>query len=445
METGPGEAAAGEQAGAPRPLYKRLPRGPHRLDRDVVARHQRIRIHGAMVRAVAGTGYEAVTVGQVIALAGVSRRSFYEQFAGKQDCFLATFDEIAGQHLAAARQACALTRGGPHSRLEAALATCADAVCEDPEAAALTLLHPLAAGAPGALRLRAATASWERLLCASLARTPLLPAPTGTSAAVLLGGMHGILAAHLRDRAAPSRRRLERDLGWWALAPKLPAREQEARRVIALLRDEARRASRAAATRATRTPPATDRERLLAAALRVAARDRITQLSAARIADEARVPLGAFFELFDDRDACLRVAIADAGERLLAIAEGAAESGPGRPAALRETLGLMLSHLARAPLQARALTVLAPCGGPSCRAYGARLEAELGRRLGGGAGRGAEMAGAAVVGALWHLVRCHLADRSIRRLPAAAGLLTLLALAPALGPDGAAEALLARR
>ena len=31
------------------PLYKRLPHGPHRLQRDEVVLHQRTRIHGAMV------------------------------------------------------------------------------------------------------------------------------------------------------------------------------------------------------------------------------------------------------------------------------------------------------------------------------------------------------------------------------------------------------------
>jgi AcrR family transcriptional regulator len=441
METGPGEPAAGEQADAPRALYKRLPRGPHRLDRDAVARHQRVRIHGAMVRAVAASGYEAVTVGQVIALAGVSRRSFYEQFASKQACFLATFDEIAGQHLAAARRACALTPGGPNRRLHVAIGTCAEAVADDPEPVALTLLDALSAGAPGALRLRAASAAWERLLCASLSRTPLLPAPSGTSAAALLGGMHGILAARLGDGGAPSRRRVQRDLGWWALAPKLPAQETQARRVISLLRDDGRRAALAATTRSVPRPLRSDRERVLSAALRVAARDPAAALSPARIADEAGVPLGAFFELFDNRDACLRAAIADAGEQLLAIAEGAAERGSGQPAALRETLALMLSHLAREPLHARAVTMLAPCGGPACRDYGARLETELARRLGTGFGAASELAGAAIVGGIWHLVRCHLADRRIRRLPAAAGPLTLLALAPALGPDGAAEAL----
>lgn len=63
MEAGAGEAAPGEHGAAPpvsrrpAPLYKRLPRGPHRLGRRAVALNQRMRIHGAMVQAVADAGY----------------------------------------------------------------------------------------------------------------------------------------------------------------------------------------------------------------------------------------------------------------------------------------------------------------------------------------------------------------------------------------------------
>ena len=77
------------------PLYERLPHGPHRLDRGEVLLHQRTRIQGAMVRGRRHGGYHGTSVKQVIALAGVSRRSFYEQFANKEDCFLATFEQIA--------------------------------------------------------------------------------------------------------------------------------------------------------------------------------------------------------------------------------------------------------------------------------------------------------------------------------------------------------------
>jgi hypothetical protein len=38
------------------PLYKRLPHGPRRLGRNEVILHQRARIHGAMVEAVARGG-----------------------------------------------------------------------------------------------------------------------------------------------------------------------------------------------------------------------------------------------------------------------------------------------------------------------------------------------------------------------------------------------------
>src|ERR1039458_1685675 len=68
----------GSYRGSVDPLYERLPHGPHRLDHNQVIRNQRARIQGAMVEAVAASGYEAVSVRQVVALAGVSRRSFYE-------------------------------------------------------------------------------------------------------------------------------------------------------------------------------------------------------------------------------------------------------------------------------------------------------------------------------------------------------------------------------
>src|SRR5271154_4249744 len=76
------------------PIYKRLPHGPHRLERGEVVLHQRARIHGAMVEAIARSGYDRTSVKQVIGLAGVSRRSFYEQFANKEACFLATCDLV---------------------------------------------------------------------------------------------------------------------------------------------------------------------------------------------------------------------------------------------------------------------------------------------------------------------------------------------------------------
>src|ERR1022692_3547086 len=74
------------------PLYKRLPHGPHGLGREAVTRHQRARLYGGMAESVYQRGYAATSVADVIALAGVSRRAFYEQFSNKEACFLATYD-----------------------------------------------------------------------------------------------------------------------------------------------------------------------------------------------------------------------------------------------------------------------------------------------------------------------------------------------------------------
>src|SRR5215208_2116777 len=75
-------------ASTPRPL----PRGPHGLERDVVLASQRGRMLGAMAQAVAVNTYGGTTVADVVAGAGVSRKTFYEHFRDKEECFLAAFD-----------------------------------------------------------------------------------------------------------------------------------------------------------------------------------------------------------------------------------------------------------------------------------------------------------------------------------------------------------------
>jgi AcrR family transcriptional regulator len=66
---------------------------------------QRGRMLDAMAAAVAEKGYPATTVADVIARAGVSRKTFYEQFRSKEDCFLAAYDVGVDLLLGALREA----------------------------------------------------------------------------------------------------------------------------------------------------------------------------------------------------------------------------------------------------------------------------------------------------------------------------------------------------
>jgi AcrR family transcriptional regulator len=70
-----------------------------------VSEVQRARILGAMVRVVAEQGVAATTVSRVVKRAGVSRRTFYELFAGCEDCFLAVFEETVERASKIAREA----------------------------------------------------------------------------------------------------------------------------------------------------------------------------------------------------------------------------------------------------------------------------------------------------------------------------------------------------
>jgi AcrR family transcriptional regulator len=76
------------------PAPDRLPRGPHRLSRAEVESHQRERILSAMIGAAGTKGYGSTTIGDITRGARVSRDTFYERFANKQDCFLAAYDAI---------------------------------------------------------------------------------------------------------------------------------------------------------------------------------------------------------------------------------------------------------------------------------------------------------------------------------------------------------------
>jgi AcrR family transcriptional regulator len=79
-----------------------LPAGRHGLSRSFVVSNQRERMLAAVADAVFDVGYAGLTVAAVIARAGVSRRTFYDQFADKRDAFFAAYDASVQQAMMAA-------------------------------------------------------------------------------------------------------------------------------------------------------------------------------------------------------------------------------------------------------------------------------------------------------------------------------------------------------
>jgi AcrR family transcriptional regulator len=136
-----------------------------------VAAHQSARIHRAMIEIVAERGYEAVKVRELVHLAGVSSRAFYEHFGSKENCFLRTYEVVARP---AMRQLMAAQAGEPDWRARPRLVFSAFAreLEGAPDAARLALVAAYVAG-PAALEMaRRTEATFEAMLVESFARAP---------------------------------------------------------------------------------------------------------------------------------------------------------------------------------------------------------------------------------------------------------------------------------
>jgi AcrR family transcriptional regulator len=127
-----------------------LPRGPHGLSREEVARSQRERLLQATTEVVAERGYAKTTVADIIGRAGVSRATFYELFDDRDDCFQAAYR--ANAELVAAVMAAELEHvrtgadGDPLAKLDRVLGVYLQALHDAPALARVFLVEVYAAG-----------------------------------------------------------------------------------------------------------------------------------------------------------------------------------------------------------------------------------------------------------------------------------------------------------
>jgi AcrR family transcriptional regulator len=134
-----------------------LPRGRHDLSAEDVADDQRRRMLAGMAGALVECGYARLTVEDVLKRAGVSRRTFYEQFEDKDECLYAAYDDAEKRAWVAAGEAVAATPPGDWpGRVHAALGALLGFVAAEPDTARLFTLEARAAGPEMAARHAAA-------------------------------------------------------------------------------------------------------------------------------------------------------------------------------------------------------------------------------------------------------------------------------------------------
>jgi AcrR family transcriptional regulator len=79
------------------PQLARLPPGRHGLPREFVIHNQRQRLIAGLALAIAEHGYSGTTIARITQYAAVSRRTFYEHFSSKDDCFVAAYETVMSE------------------------------------------------------------------------------------------------------------------------------------------------------------------------------------------------------------------------------------------------------------------------------------------------------------------------------------------------------------
>lgn len=159
---------------------------PRALPRLLTPESQRERLLDAMAQTVSQRGYATTSVADVLKVARISRRTFYEQFIDKEDCFLAAYDEFAAlctEHVVAAYRAQTSWEEGLARAYESLLQTLA----AEPSFARLAVVEVLAAG-PRALMRRDETLGRFAAFVEQLRVEVEVPEPPPELIAQALGG-----------------------------------------------------------------------------------------------------------------------------------------------------------------------------------------------------------------------------------------------------------------
>jgi AcrR family transcriptional regulator len=198
--------------------FGRLPPGRHSIAVEEVARQQRMRLMGAMLDAVGEQGYIATSVADVLARAGISRRTFYEHFCDKEDCYLQAYDHAAQRLTAAVTEALA-----SHERWEGAARTALDlmlrTVADNPRLARACLVEVLAVGPAGVRRRDASLRPFQQ--CFDRARAlapPQARIPETVSETIVGGILETISARVLRGETARLPELLDQLMFWSLVA-----------------------------------------------------------------------------------------------------------------------------------------------------------------------------------------------------------------------------------
>jgi AcrR family transcriptional regulator len=193
---------------------QQLPKGRHGLSRAFIASNQRERLLDAIANVVAEKGYAGTRVADITDYAGVSRKTFYELFTDKEECFLAAFDAIT--QLLMDRMARALATVGVDNwsvQVRALVGEFLRFLAAEPAFARMCIVEVLGSGAAGLARRDAAIEAFFPVVDKIPRSQPGSEQWLATLTPVFVtGGILEVLYAAIRRGETASLPELEEDL-----------------------------------------------------------------------------------------------------------------------------------------------------------------------------------------------------------------------------------------
>jgi AcrR family transcriptional regulator len=197
-----------------------LPPGRHGLSRNYVESNQRARMVDAVIDVVSFEGYVAMSVEDIVSAAGVSRRTFYDHFTGKEDAFLQAFDQVGSELLRQVRAAyhsSATFADGVVACLRAFL----EFAASDHRYADMCIVEVLAAGPAAVERRNAVMKSFAELLHRGAQTTQDGAQAPELTAETIIGGIYEVVYSRVVEGHAAELPKLLPDLAYSMMLPYL--------------------------------------------------------------------------------------------------------------------------------------------------------------------------------------------------------------------------------
>jgi AcrR family transcriptional regulator len=412
-------------------LRERMMRPGRGVPRAEAERNHRERLFAATVAIVVEKGYDATRVADLVKLAGISRSAFYRQFADKQECFLATAEQLVQPTIEVVLRRAEEAPPG-EERMQLAVESFLGLIASQPAASKMCFVEIYAAGPEAVAVIERTVHVFEEQVAALFDEIPGREGMPPQMVRAMIGGMQKVIHKRLyRDEQDELVALAPQICRWWLSFPPPPGSLQVQRRRV--------KRPRPIDERQAVSGPA---DRVLRALAAVVAEKGYPEVTVAEIVERASTSQRTFYEHFANKEEALLAALDAGSAQWLANTLPAFRRAPDWQHAVRGAYEGMFAFGVEEPEYSRLGAVEVYAAGKRALETRDRIMEQLEALLAPGyelAPETPEIAAEAIGGAIYALVYDQVKSKGPESLPELVPMSTYITLAPFLGAEQAYE------